>query len=195
MDGLSDEWLIHKAKKGDVEAFMALAEKVKSRIYKTIFMMTLNHSDTDDLSQETFLHAYKYMNTFKQRSSFYTWIYRIAVNLTLNFLKKKNREKGRIPDLEEKALTDDGQEYQRESPESQVLRRELGQHLEGAISSLPIVYRTTFILVVFQDMSHGQAAKILKCSENTVSWRMHQARKILQGKLSSYYGRENYEVS
>jgi len=195
MEGLSDEALIRRAKQGDVDVFMELAEKYKTRIYQTIFMMTMNHSDADDLSQETFMHAFKYLSKFKQKSSFYTWLYRIAVNLTLNFLKKKNREKTKMPFLQEQALSKEDVKYRQISPEKQSLRKELRQNLEDAIHSLPVTYRTAFILVVLQDMSHGQTAKILKCSENTISWRMHQARKMLQERLSSYFRRGENDVS
>ena len=88
MDDLSEDRLVRLSKQGDVEAFMALALRHQERIYNTILGLTKNHLDADDLTQETFMKAFKSLNGFKQDSSFFTWLYKIAVNLTLNFLKK-----------------------------------------------------------------------------------------------------------
>ena len=88
MGEFSDDQLVRQAKQGDVEAFSELAGRLKQKIYNTIFSFTKNHQDTDDLTQETFVHAFQSLRSFKQRSSFYTWFYRIAVNLTMNFPKK-----------------------------------------------------------------------------------------------------------
>ena len=78
------------------------------------------------------------------------------------------------------------------SPEKHSLKKELREKLEEAINSLPLSYRASFVLVVFQGMTHAQAARVLSCSENTVSWRMHKARKMLQIKLRSYL-KEGYD--
>ena len=129
--------------------------------------------------------AYRSLKSFKRKSGFYTWVYRIAVNLTLNFLKKKGREKG-TESFEDKSAVFDKAGYEAMSPEGDSLNRELKDRIDEAIASLALPYRAAFNLVVFQGMSHGQAAKILGCSENTVSWRMHKARKMLQAGLGPY---------
>jgi len=92
MDELSEDQLLQQAVQKDVEAFTELASRYQGRIYNLILGMTKNHLDADDLAQETFLLAFKSMNKFKQDSSFYTWLYRIAVNQTLNYFKKSKRE-------------------------------------------------------------------------------------------------------
>jgi RNA polymerase sigma-70 factor (ECF subfamily) len=181
----ADDALVARAKHGDIEAYAELVSSVQVRIYRTIFGMTRSHEDTDDLSQETFLYAYRALPHFRQKSSFYTWVYRIAVNLTLNFLKKKHREKNR-EEFEEGISVFDRAERIAHSPEGDSLKKELNQKLEEAIGTLPLAYRAAFNLVVFQGMSHGRAAEVLGCSENTVSWRMHKARKMLQGRLKEY---------
>jgi len=185
MQTLADDKLVDLAKSGRIEAYAELARRVQEKIYHTIFGMTRNHEDADDLIQETFMSAYKALGSFKQRSSFYTWVYRIAVNLTLNFLKRKGREKGR-EGFEDNASVYDRIEYAAMSPEGDSLKKELKEMLEEAIESLPLAYKATFNLVVFQGMSHGRAAEVLGCSENTVSWRMHKARKTLQDRLRSH---------
>lgn len=185
MGDFSDDQLVKLAKQGDVEAFTELARRFKQKIYHTIFSFTRDHQDTDDLAQETFMQAFKSLRNFKQHSSFYTWLYRIAVNLTLNFLKKRSRGKFKEAfsenySLHESAETSDA------SPEKHSLQEELSKKLNEAIHSLPLLYKTSFILVVFQGMTHAQAARVLACSENTISWRMYKARKMLQDKLRTY---------
>ena len=182
----SDESLVEVAKKGDVNAFGELARRYQKKVYNTIFGFIKNHEVTDDLAQETFMFAYKSLKGFKQKSSFYTWIYRIAVNLTLNHLKKMKKEKGR-EDLKENLSPIEDSSASSFSPEGRSLKYELQNRLEKAIDSLPLPYKSTFSLVVLEGMSHGQAAQVLGCSENTVSWRMHKARKMLQAQLKPYF--------
>jgi len=189
MEELSDERLVGSARGGDVAAFTVLARRYQNRIYGMIMGMTRNHQDADDLAQETFLQAFRALDGFRGRSSFYTWIYRIAVNLTLNFLKKAGREKNRAV-IELDAFAEGLDEQKKSSsPEKSSLRREFRKSLKEAIDALPLVYRSAFVMVEYQGMSHRQASEVLKCSENTVSWRMHKARKMLQTSLKPYWER------
>lgn len=185
MEDFADETLVKQAKNGNLQAFEALVGRYEERIYHTIYGFTRSHQDTDDLAQEAFMYAFKSLKDFRQRSGFYTWVYRIAINLTLNFLKKKKKEKGR-EDFDEGSSFLEKTNYSSLSPEGHSMKKELEEKLQKAIDSLPLLYKTSFLLVAFQGMSHGQAAKILRCSENTVSWRMHKARKMLQAKLKPY---------
>jgi RNA polymerase sigma-70 factor (ECF subfamily) len=151
--------------------------------------LTRNRSDADDLTQEAFMHAFRALRGFKQEAGFYTWIYRIAVNLTLNFLKKNSpaRKLRRELDPEQHVsgfdMNPGGSDP---SPERVSLNRELRRRLRAAVDALPLGYRLAFVLVEFQGMSHRQASHVLRCSENTVSWRMHRARKMLQSRLKPY---------
>lgn len=188
MEALPDDQLVAHARKGDVDAFTELARRHQERIFQTVFWMTRNQQDTDDLCQEAFFHAYKNLKSFKQKSSFCTWVYRIAVNLTLNFLKKKMREKKRIQVPVEDCVAGYGGEVHVFCPEKSSLKKELRKKLDQAIDSLPDAYRMSFVLVAIQGMSHSQASDVLGCSENTVSWRMFRARKMLQKKLLPYLG-------
>ncbi|MCK4556898.1 MAG: sigma-70 family RNA polymerase sigma factor [Candidatus Aminicenantes bacterium] len=187
MEDCSDGHLVEQAKQGDVEAFAELARRCQEKVYYTLLALTKNQQDASDLAQEAFMQAFKSLKSFKQRSSFYTWIYRIAVNLTLNFLKRRKREEGREV-LNESHSVDKESEDPSFSPDERSLKKELSEKLQEAIDSLPLSYRGSFTLVVFQGMTHGQAARILGCSENTVSWRMHKARKMLQARLKPYLG-------
>lgn len=185
MDERPDEVLVEEARQGREGAFSELARRHQQRIYRLIYGMTRNHSDTDDLSQEAFLLAFKSLGSFNRNSSFYTWIYRIAVNLSLNFLKKRSREKDRA-EFHENLSDGDGGRAASSSPEGSSIRNELQFRLAEAVDTLPPLFRASFLLVVDQGMSHADAARALGCSENTISWRMHKARKMLQRKLRPY---------
>ena len=181
----AEDVLVERAQAGDVDAFAELASRLQERIYRLILGMTRSPEDADDLTQDTFMIAFRSLKSFRRSSGFYTWVYRIAVNRTLNHLKKKGREKGRTPFEDGDALLDRSG-YAAKTPEGGSLNRELKDRLDEAIRQLRPVYQAAFNLVVFQGMSHGQAAEVLGCSENTVSWRMHKARKMLRTRLQPY---------
>ncbi len=182
MRARTEESLVDAAKRGDLDAFTELVRRAQERIYALIYGMTRNRQDADDLTQETFLSAYRAMPGFGGRSTFSTWAHRIAVNLTLNHLKKRGREKGRT-ELDENAALPEGSAADHLSPEDETLRAGLHEKIDEAIRALPPLYRAAFTLVEMRGMSHAEAAEILGCSENTVSWRMHKARKMLRETL------------
>src|SRR5213596_244359 len=100
-DAPVDQHLVKRAQGGDLEAYDELIRRYQERIYATIYHMTSNHEDANDLAQETFIKAYRALNSFKGDSSFFTWIYRIAVNKTINFLKgRKNKIHLSLNDLD-----------------------------------------------------------------------------------------------
>jgi RNA polymerase sigma-70 factor (ECF subfamily) len=185
MADFADDHLVKQAKQGDVDAFAELVRRFQEKIYHTILSLTRNQQDAYDLAQETFMHAYKSLRNFKQRSTFYTWIYRIAVNLTLNFLNRRKRNEKREVHVEDYSL-DVKSAASTISPEGYSMKKELSDKLKEAIDSLPLTYKVSFVLVVSQGLTHTQAARVLRCSENTISWRMHKARKMLQQKLRPY---------
>jgi len=182
---VSDERLVGLVKQGDLEAYSELMRRHRERVYRTIFRFTRNHGDADDLAQETFLRAYREIRRFREKAGFSTWLYRIAVNLSLNHLKRQKREMGRREFDESFADREPAPGF---SPESASGSAEFQAHLSDAVDSLPPAYRTSFVLVVYEGMSHGQAARVLGCSENTVSWRLHKARKMLQARLRPLLG-------
>lgn len=186
MDEISEDQLVRLSQAGDVEAFAVLVSRFQERIYNTVLGLTRNHLDADDLSQETFMKAFKSLKGFKQDSGFYTWLYKIAVNLTLNFLKKSGRHRKKANSLMhnyEQAINSSGASA---TPEDYSMRIELKERLKHAIDGLPLAYRAAFFLVEVEGLRHKDAALVLNCSENTISWRLHKARKWLQVKLTPY---------
>jgi RNA polymerase sigma-70 factor (ECF subfamily) len=184
MDERPEDALVEDVRRGRTEAFSELARRHQQRIYRLIYGMTRNHSDADDLSQEVLMTAFRSIAGFRGTSGFYTWIYRIAVNRTLNFLRERGPEKDRAEFREDFPCT--GAQAGESSPESCSIRDELRSRMAEAVDSLPPIYRSSFLLVIDQGLSHAEAARALGCSENTISWRLHKARKMLQARLRPY---------
>jgi len=184
MDERPDEALVEEVRRGRTEAFSELARRHQQRVYRLVYGMTRNHSDADDLSQEVFMTAFRSISGFTGRSGFYTWLYRIAVNRTLNFLRERRPEKERA-EFHENLPCDSGSGDDA-SPEGRSIQSELRGRMIEAVEALPPVYKASFLLVVDQGLSHAEAARALGCSENTISWRMHKARKMLQNRLRPF---------
>jgi RNA polymerase sigma-70 factor, ECF subfamily len=185
MDEGPEERLVEEARRGGREAFGELVRRHERRVYGVVFRMAGNRSDADDLAQEVFLTAWKAIGSFRSGSSFYTWLYRIAVNTSLTFLKKRSREKNRAPFDENLSVAGPARGLM-PSPEGSSALHELTGRVDEAIQTLPAHFRAAFALVVDQGLSHADAARVIGCSENTVSWRMHKARKLLQARLKSF---------
>jgi RNA polymerase sigma-70 factor, ECF subfamily len=187
MDERPDGLLVGEARRGDREAFAELVRRHERRVYGLVFRMVRDHSDADDLAQEVFLTAFKSIAAFRQGASFSTWVYRIAVNLSLTFLKRKRREKGRA-EFREDLVVGGTERGLSASPEDRSTMNELKSRIDEAVDALPGHFRASFLLVAAEGLSHAEAAEVLGCSENTVSWRMHKARKLLRARLSPFLG-------
>jgi RNA polymerase sigma-70 factor (ECF subfamily) len=184
MDELPEERLVEEARRGGREAFTELVRRHESRVYGLALRMSGNPADAADLAQEVFMTAWRAIRSFRSGSSFYTWLYRIAVNASLTFLKRRGREKGRTPFHENLPVGGSGRAIPG-GPEGGAAATELAGRIREAVAALPDHFRATFALVVDQGLSHADAARALGCTENTVSWRMHKARKLLQARLRS----------
>ena len=193
MDDRNDEPLVDLACNGQPEAFMELVRRYRERIFAMIYGMTRDRSDAEDLTQETFLAAYRALPRFRRTSNFYTWVYRIGINTSLNFLKKRSREKDRA-DFDENILPGDRGAAAFPSPEASSARGELEAKLAEAVDALPPLFKAAFVLVANQGLSHAEAARMLGCTENTVSWRMHKARKLLQARLRPFLNEVRHEM-
>ncbi len=182
MDERPEDRLVEEARKGGREAFAELVRRHERRVYGVVYRMAGDHSDADDLAQEVFMTAWRSIGSFRGGSSFYTWLYRIAVNASLTFLRKRAREKGREA-FDENLGVPDRAHGAPSSPEASSAAIEFRGRAEEALLSLPAHFRSSFVLVAGEGLSHREAARVLGCSENTVSWRMHKARKILRARL------------
>ncbi len=187
MDDRADDRLVDEARRGGREAFAELIRRHDRQVYGIALRLAGNPADADDLAQEVFLTAWRSIGSFRSGSSFYTWLYRITVNTSLTFLKKRSREKNRAP-FDENLPVGIASRGQAPDPEGASALNELAGRIAGAVAGLPAHFRAAFALVVDQGLSHAEAAKVLGCSENTVSWRMHKARRLLQSRLRPFLG-------
>ena len=181
--------LVKRARKGDLAAYDDLVRRYQERIYATVYHMTSNHEDANDLAQEAFIKAYQALKSFKGGSSFYTWVYRIAVNKTINFLKqRKNRSQMSLDDLDFNAEHDPDLValISDKTPRREVALAELQEKLNTAMQKLSEPHRLAVTLHDVQGLSHEEIAKIMECNVGTVRSRLFYARQQLQAILSDY---------
>jgi RNA polymerase sigma factor (sigma-70 family) len=181
--------LVRRARKGDFSAYDDLVRRYQERIYATIYHMTSNHEDANDLAQETFIKAFHALKSFKGGSSFYTWVYRIAVNKTINFLKqRKNKAQMSLDDLDFNAEHDPDLValISDKTPRREVNLAELQEKLNAAMLKLSDSHRLVVTLHDVQGLSHEEIAKIMDCNIGTVRSRLFYARQQLQAYLSDY---------
>jgi RNA polymerase sigma factor (sigma-70 family) len=187
---LSDErMLVHCAQRGDLAAFDELVRRYQERIYATVYHMTANHEDANDLAQESFIKAYQALKSFKGDSGFFTWLYRIAVNKTINFLKqKKNRTHLSLNDLDFNAEHDPDlvSLISEKTPRREINLVELQERLNTAMQKLSHVHRLVVTLHDVQGLSHEEISKIMDCNTGTIRSRLFYARQQLQAYLSDY---------
>jgi RNA polymerase sigma factor (sigma-70 family) len=181
--------LVHRARTGDMAAYDDLVRRYQERIYATIYHMTSNHEDASDLAQESFIKAYQALKSFKGGSSFYTWVYRIAVNKTINFLKqRRNRAHMSLNDLDFNAEHDPDLValISDKTPRRDVALSELQEKLNEAMQKLSDQHRLVVSLHDVQGLSHEEIAQIMDCNIGTVRSRLFYARQQLQAYLSDY---------
>ena len=181
--------LVHLAKAGDTKAFDELVVKFSPKLYGMVYHMTSNKEDTHDLLQDIFAKAYRSLKRFRGKSSFYTWIYSIATNMTLNFLKKRKRRVAQsLDDVDsgiqnDEAMVDIGHAA---NPRHQSDVNELQKKLNEAMLSLSEDHRAVVTMFDIQGIPHAEISKILKVSEGTVRSRLFYAHKQLQGHLEEF---------
>lgn len=186
---LGDIGLVSASREGDMAAYDQLVRRYQVRIYATIYHMTSNHEDANDLAQETFIKAYSALKTFKGDSSFYTWVYRIAVNKTINFLKtRKNKTQLSLNDLDFNAEHDPDllALVSEKTPRRDAALKELQEKLNAALLKLSETHRLVVTLHDVQGLSHEEIAEIMDCNTGTVRSRLFYARQQMQGWLADY---------
>src|SRR5262245_8338964 len=187
---LADErLLVRRAQQGDLCAYDELVQRYQERIYATLYHMTGNHEDANDLAQEAFIKAFRALKSFKGDASFYTWVYRIAINRTINFLKqRKNKPQMSLNDLAVQVENDQDLValVSARTPRRQSGLRELQGRLNEAMLKLSDNHRMVVTLQDVQGMSHEEIAAIMGCNVGTVRSRLFYARQQLQAYLSDY---------
>ena len=185
----SDLSTVLRVQGGDVAAFDSLILKYRERIFSVIYNLTGNREDSADLAQDTFIKAFQSINRFKANSSFFTWLYRIAVNTTLTFLRKNKLRRF----LSFEKIQEDGESAEvidalvsKSLSDRDTLRRELQEKLNEALQRLSFKHRTVVTLFEIDQLSHKEIAEVVGCSEGTVRSRLHYAKQELQSQLQDY---------
>ena len=184
-----DKALVARAQAGEAAAFDDLVVKYSPRLYGLIYNMTSNHEDTNDMLQDVFAKAYRAIKGFRGKSSFYTWIHTIAVNMTLNFLKKRGRRYHLSLDDVDSAIQNDKEFIELTSTTSPVREADLGElqrRLNEAMMKLSDEHRAVVTMFHIQGMPHAEISKILGVSEGTVRSRLFYANRQLQNYLDEF---------
>jgi len=185
----TDHAVVKQVQSGDVAAFDKLIVKYRERLFGVVYNLTSNREDASDLVQDAFIKAFQSINRFQGQSSFFTWLYRIAVNTTLTHLRKaRNSRFFSLETIHDDVTT--AQIVDKLSDKSGADRatqlRELQEKLNEAMQKLSIKHRTVITLFEIDGLTHAEIAEITECSEGTVRSRLHYAKQFLQAELSQY---------
>jgi RNA polymerase sigma-70 factor (ECF subfamily) len=186
---VDDRTLAARARDGDETAFEELIRQYHGKLYGLIYNMTSNREDTEDLLQEVFAKAHGSLHRFQGKSSFYTWIYRIAINRTINYLKRRRKRQTLSLDAIDGAVERDRAYLElssRESPVRDVRLAELQERLNKALQTLSEKHRTVVVMHDIQGIPHQEIAAMLGVSEGTLRSRLFYARQQLQSELSEF---------
>jgi RNA polymerase sigma-70 factor (ECF subfamily) len=196
-DAADDRKLVRAAQKGDGQAFRELVTKYQRRVYQLALGMMKDPDDAMDISQETFVRVHRYLPSFKGDSSFFTWTYRIAMNLCLDAQRRKGRA--------ERIDAEEGDEAEIEAamdppsaalagPQRAALNTELKEKLDEALQSLSGNHRAILLLREVEGLSYEELAKVLGIRKGTVMSRLFHARLKMQKNLREYLGEDAPET-
>ncbi len=188
--GFGDNALVSAYLEGNEDAFEVLVHRYQDRLVNYLNNLLHDYELAVDLAQEAFIRVFRNAHRYKGKYKFSTWIYRIATNLAIDEIRKRER-KGRFFFYNVMSLFQkDEQTFPlpdlRESPESALGSKELLQRLQTAIDSLPEKYRLAFMLKEAQELSYEETSTILKISQGTAKSRIHRAKMLLREKLSAH---------
>lgn len=182
----SDTYLVRKSQEGDPKAFELLVIKYQRRIFNVIFRVVRNADIVEDLSQETFLNAFKSIKRFRGGSSFYTWIYRIAVNVSINYLSKQKKATFVDEGVMETEGVTELVSPTTASPERSAQGREFSEAAASAIKSIPEDIRTAITLREYEGLSYQEIAEVTDSPIGTVRSRIFRGRAMLKDMLKDY---------
>ena len=185
-----DTLLVERVKAGDTVAFDELTRKYRTRLYSTLYNMLGNREDAMDLTQDAFIKAFSNIQSFRGTCAFYTWLYRIAINMGITFLKRSrlrrffsfdnpDEEMASAEVLEKLSVNCGG-------GRKATILSEIREKLNEALQTLSIKHRTVIILYEIEGLSHKEIAEITNSTPATVRTRLHYAKQQLQSLLKDY---------
>ena len=190
-EGPDDLQLVARSQAGDTAAFNELVTRYRSRAFSMIYQMTRNEQDAWDLAQDGFVKAWKSIGRFRGQSSFYTWLYRILMNVTIDALRKKSIQSGTefddaigLQQIEAGAPTAPHAEMQ---PAEKLSDQEIRTRIDEAIEKLSPEHRAAIVMREIDGLEYSEIAEQMECSIGTVMSRLFYARKKLQALLKDVY--------
>ena len=184
--------LVKQCQAGNTEAFDQLVTRYRTRVFAMIYNMVHNEQDAWDLSQDSFVKAWKSIGRFRGRSSFYTWIYRIVMNVTIDWLRKK-QVKGAGAEFNDAIQLKEIEPASRTLPKADPLphermeQSEIRARIDNAIAQISPEHRAVILMKEIEEMQYHEIAEALGCSIGTVMSRLFYARKKLQNLLKDVY--------
>lgn len=183
-----DDELVRRVQQGNAEAFEELVRRYERKVYNITYRMLGNPEDASEALQDTFLRAYRFVGKFQFKSKFYTWLYRIATNVSLTKLRK--RKSPVVMSIDEPVGDSGEMEFEipdeQFSPEKLYEQREIRRKLKEAVDRLPEDYRTVVVLRDLEGLSNEDVSKVLNLSIPAVKSRLHRGRLALREKLEKY---------
>ncbi|MFB6262815.1 MAG: RNA polymerase sigma factor [Bradymonadaceae bacterium] len=188
---VDDSELVRRAQNGDREAFTELIERYRQKVYSICYSKLKDEQDSRDVAQEVFIKVYRHLENFDRNASFYTWLYRIAVNASIDYLRKQSRV-DRV-EYDDEIQTDETRDRQLIRPSTlgfepgeELDRKELRAKMLEALETLSDKHRTILNLREVQGLSYEEMAEVLDIAKGTVMSRLHHARQYFREALEDY---------
>lgn len=180
--------LIEAFRKGDEKAFEEIVRRYQRQVANIIYLTLGNREEVDDLSQEVFVRVFRSLDRFEFDSSLYSWIYRIAVNLCIDEIRKKKiRKLIPLDFLTERKLETEKHSKETATGSDELLQKEKKEIIRSALDKLSPIHRAVILLREYQDLSYGEIAKTLHISPQAVKSRIFRAREELRELLKDYF--------
>ena len=189
---MTEKQLIQKIRERDETAFREMVELYQVRIVRTCYSIIHNQEDSEEIAQDVFIELYEKISGFRGTSKLSTWLYRVAINKSLNFIRRQNRMKfveqmGNILSSKDKNIPDAVEKIQTKEQETLPEITERRKILHAAIDTLPLNQKITFTLHQYDELSYKEIAEVMNISLSSVESLIHRAKKNLQKKLVNYY--------
>ena len=180
--GLSDQEVIRRVRAGEVDVFEILLRRYNQRVFRLARAVLRTDAEAEDVTQEAWVRAYEHLHQFEGRSEFSTWLSRIAIHEAWARMRRSRRYATIEPDStgEDRNMKEVSVDR---DPEGAAFSREVGLLVQEAVDSLPLRYRTVFVLRQIEELSTAETAECLELSEETVKTRLHRARSALRQQL------------
>ena len=188
-DRVIDQQLVERAQRGDKRAFDLLVVKYQRKLARLLSQFIRDAAEVEDVTQETFIKAYRSLSSFRGDSAFYTWLYRIGINAAKNFLVAQKRRASTTTnefDIEVAENFEEGSQLRElNTPENELMSKQIAQTVHQALQALPEELRSAITLREIEGLSYEEIASIMSCPTGTVRSRIFRAREAIADKLQS----------